>query len=276
MRHGNPLFLFAGQLCCCFCITSATIRYDGSYITYGTGDTIVSTSHNHRGTREPHRKWNVECLDGEAMVGIHCLIRNFTTAYHCYDPREPGVSQNTFITGFWSSHYSPYIGPPNDNFVKCCLTPRGYYIDYASCYYFPTHDQYWEYYDSLFNFIVMCSQGYVATGLACKLDPIGGDYHIDWIQCCRLGYGAPSAASPPLVSSYSGHPVYVAREPHQPLPIPDNYHAQYKITSGDGDFYSDAKNPASARGLVRQWFRNLPALNDSLENVQHTKRPRLA
>ncbi|XP_055332328.1 uncharacterized protein LOC129584234 [Paramacrobiotus metropolitanus] len=117
-----------------------------------------------------------------------CVVRNFTTAYLCYNPRESSISLNTFITGMWFSNFQPYmLGPQSDNSIKCCTTPKGYYIDYASCYYFPTHDQYWEYYDSNFNFVVMCAQGYVATGLACKLDPIGGDLHIDWIQCCRLG-----------------------------------------------------------------------------------------
>lgn len=33
----------------------------------------------------------------------------------------------------------------------------GYYIDYLSCYYVPTHDIYFEYYDSTFHNMVYCT-----------------------------------------------------------------------------------------------------------------------
>lgn len=63
----------------------------------------------------------------------------------------------------------------------------GYYIDYVSCYYMPTHDVYWEYYDSQNHFITLCATGYIATGIAKKISPWTGWYNVDWIQCCRLG-----------------------------------------------------------------------------------------
>ncbi|GAV04529.1 hypothetical protein RvY_14797-2 [Ramazzottius varieornatus] len=53
-------------------------RYYNSYLTYGTGDTIIQTYHYDSGTLEPMKKWNVECLDGEVAV-IKLLPDSFGT-----------------------------------------------------------------------------------------------------------------------------------------------------------------------------------------------------
>lgn len=88
----------------------------------------------------------------------------------------------------------------NNNVYKCCKSPVGYYIDYTSCVYKPTHDQYWEFYDSTV-YIVMCDSGYVMTGMAKKVHPVVEEYYLEWIQCCRLGF--------------SPVPVFFKRPPHQ-------------------------------------------------------------
>ena len=69
---------------------------------------------------------------------------------------------------------------------KCCKTPLGYYIDYFSCYYMPTKDIYGEYYDHTSMFLVFCATDYVMTGLGKKINAWGKDYHVEWIQCCRV------------------------------------------------------------------------------------------
>lgn len=73
--------------------------------------------------------------------------------------------------------------------MKCCRTPSGYYIDYSSCNYKSTHDSHWEYYDSNFHHIVTCASGYVVTGMSKKFNPYSNFRQMEWIQCCRLGFG---------------------------------------------------------------------------------------
>lgn len=88
---------------------------------------------------------------------------------------------------------------------KCCKAPTGYYIDYTSCLYKPTHDQYFEYYDGTV-FIVLCDTGYVMTGVAKKIHPLVKEYYLEWIQCCRLGFGSGPVIPPPAL----GPPVLPA------------------------------------------------------------------
>ena len=116
-------------------------------------------------------------------------------------------------------------------YYKCCKTPPGYYIDYTSCYYMPTHDQYWEYYDAPNLFVTYCTNGYIMTGISKKISPWTQLYNIDWIQCCRLGFGPPKGLPPPVTySGKDGTPVYSSRA----LPvieIPVAYQSQYRKPS---------------------------------------------
>ncbi|GAU93940.1 hypothetical protein RvY_05794 [Ramazzottius varieornatus] len=52
----------------------------------------------------------------------------------------------------------------------------------------PTHDQYWEYYDSVQHIITYCASGYVMTGISKKTNPYDLEWHIEWMQCCRVGF----------------------------------------------------------------------------------------
>ncbi|OWA55348.1 hypothetical protein BV898_19732 [Hypsibius exemplaris] len=109
------------------------------------------------------------------------------------------------MTGFWDNEQNFFMSRPgidNVNPIKCCKPPPGYYIDYTSCYYQPTHDQYWEFYDSLTHNLVVCASGFVVTGLAKKFGPIvrvnnnPTEWHIDWLQCCRVGYSGQRTIDP--------------------------------------------------------------------------------
>ncbi|XP_055355788.1 uncharacterized protein LOC129601090 [Paramacrobiotus metropolitanus] len=210
-------------ICCLAARVFCTNRYYGSYLTFGTGDDIIETYHMHGGTTSPIHKWNIECLDGEAVIGIRdtaddfqriqglwckfmfpykppssdypyypgCYVRNFTTHDFCYDPRDALTSPNSFMTGLWDNDFQFQVWRITTDYVqlfKCCATPANYYIDYMSCYYKMTHDQYWEYYDHVL-FLMFCDTGYVVTGLGKKHNPYTTDIHLDWIQCCRVGFG---------------------------------------------------------------------------------------
>jgi hypothetical protein len=37
-------------------------------VNFHQGDTIIQTFHAQGGTQLPRKKWNIECLDGEALV----------------------------------------------------------------------------------------------------------------------------------------------------------------------------------------------------------------
>ncbi|OQV13985.1 hypothetical protein BV898_11757 [Hypsibius exemplaris] len=255
----------------CLCLSlwlsfiGATNRYYQTYLSYGSGDTMIQIIHTQGGSLLPHNKWNVECLDGEAMVGINdsfddyirlqsawckfmfplkpptnglypyyprCHVRNATDQYHCYVPTQHNVTSDTFITAMHTHHPFSWIHRiPQDNLVpfKCCKTPLGYYIDYVSCYYQPTHDPNFEYYDSPFQFIVYCAQGHVMTGLSKKVNPYTAEHRYDWIQCCRVGVGlAPRRAAhpPPVTYMPSGVPTYRARG--DLIGIPAEYSSQYR------------------------------------------------
>jgi len=205
-------------------IVYATNRYYGTYLSYGSGDTIIQTFHAHSGPSGAERKWHVECLDGEAAVGIqdwvndfqkievlwckfifpykpptnglypfypNCHIRNYTQQFFCFSPVAFKSTANTFLTGLWDNELQFFVGRrglDDTNIYKCCKTPPGYYIDYSSCYYIPTHDQYWEYYDSIQHIVTYCASGYVVTGISKKFNPFDLEWHIEWLQCCRIGF----------------------------------------------------------------------------------------
>ncbi|GAU96463.1 hypothetical protein RvY_07904-2 [Ramazzottius varieornatus] len=129
-----------------------------------------------------------------------CHVKDFAVPNQnfCFDAQNAARTVNTFMTALRDDEFSFFIFRPGIGYgtdgtqqYKCCKTPPGYYIDYVSCYYKPTRDQYWEYYDSQNHFVVFCTAGFVMTGIARKLSPINRDYHIEWIQCCRVGYGPP-------------------------------------------------------------------------------------
>ncbi|GAU92072.1 hypothetical protein RvY_04206-2 [Ramazzottius varieornatus] len=63
-----------------------------------------------------------------------------------------------------------------------------------------THDQYWEYYDSVQHIITYCASGYVMAGIAKKIDPYDLEWHVEWIQCCRVGFARGSLFAPPSMA----------------------------------------------------------------------------
>ncbi|XP_055330626.1 uncharacterized protein LOC129582998 isoform X1 [Paramacrobiotus metropolitanus] len=254
---------------CVFRFSDATYRYYNEHLAYATGDTILSLWHNHGGPRVPHRKWNMECLDGEAMTGVqdftddferltaawckfmfpykppshgvypyypNCVVRNFTNEYFCFHTNDASRSINTFVTALWDNEFNFYVHRPGgfglttgDDLqpYKCCKTPKGYYIDYLSCHYIDSHDPYREFYDSLSNFIMLCPTGYVMTGISKKLTPFEQEYHVEWIQCCRVGYGA-AVALPPPVYSVNGKKAFYANSYAEAPRVPEGYIFQYK------------------------------------------------
>ncbi|OQV14928.1 hypothetical protein BV898_10829 [Hypsibius exemplaris] len=248
----------------------ATLRYDGMYLPYGSGDTIVSLFHAHGGSRSHGRKWMAECLDGEAMTGIQdgvddferltfmscrfmfphkpasqgvypfyprCHVRDFKTQFFCFDAQNASATLNTFMTGLWDSDFNFFVHrsllPSVDPFTgdslqpyKCCQTPNGYYIDYVSCYYRSTHDVFFEYFDSTFHILVQCGTGFVMTGISKKQNPYTKEVHVDWIQCCRVGYGPPAAQSPPVYNGQLGLSITAGNT--QPVTVPSAYTSQYR------------------------------------------------
>ncbi|OQV12450.1 hypothetical protein BV898_13250 [Hypsibius exemplaris] len=266
----NPLINLKWAGCCCLLVTIlpvsfATLRYYGTYITYGSGDTMINTYHAQGGPNWPRVKWNVECLDGEAMVGVlnwvddfqglnlvwckfmfplkepsngmypyysGCHARNLTNEPTCYDPQNHAATVNTFITGMWNQNWYWYLFFTVQPY-KCCKTPPGYYIDYVSCYYVSTHDVFFEYYDNLFHFIVYCAQGFVMTGTIRKTNQYSREPALDWIQCCRVGLGRPFAMAPPVVYSKSGAAAYYAPQGSSMIsPVSAAYQAQYRSDYG--------------------------------------------
>ncbi|GAU96824.1 hypothetical protein RvY_08206-1 [Ramazzottius varieornatus] len=167
-----------------------------------------------------------------------------TDQYFCYDQHRHSQTSNTFMTGIWARTSNFYIyqtngtvlGDPfglNDDFqpIKCCKTPTGYYIDYVSCYYMPTHDMYWEYYDAQSANLVFCAQGYVMVAAAKKKNPYRGfEYTIEWIQCCRVGFGQPVNVAPPIIYSRSGSAAYYAPRGVEGMPplVAGQYKGQYR------------------------------------------------
>ncbi|GAU88805.1 hypothetical protein RvY_01438 [Ramazzottius varieornatus] len=249
---------------------SSTWRYYYP-ISYATGDSMFGTSHMHGGTNLPFRKWQIECLDGEALIGTqdwtndyerieaiyckfmfpnkppsmgvypyypYCYVKNYTADPFCFDRANHTRTVDTFITGLWDDDQQFLVWriPFDDTMLyKCCRVPGGYYIDYVSCYYMPTHDNYWEYYDSTQQNIVQCGTGYVMTGIAKKINPTSRVYNLEWLQCCRLGFGPPQYETPPVVYSSSNSPTYQARSNIRPTEVTPEYKPQYRAMAPEND-----------------------------------------
>ena len=158
----------------------------------------------------------------------NCLVRNLTNEFFCFNPQNASTTLNTFIVGKYRRKLNSnktnwtfvhgfcwlmLLGMYDDDFqfrldqvaallqvgrYKCCRTPPGYFIDYTSCYYKPTRDQYWEYYDNI-HFVVYCDTSYIVTGMAKKINPYDDQYHLEWVQCCRLGFLPLHPFLPPVV-----------------------------------------------------------------------------
>ena len=76
----------------------------------------------------------------------------------------------------------------------------------------------------------MCATGYVQTGISKKRSPINNENRIEWIQCCRVGYGAVKALPPPTVPTPNHGPVAYSTDQalNSPQQIPDSYAHQYR------------------------------------------------
>lgn len=66
------------------------------------------------------------------------------------------------------------------------------------------------------------------TGIGAKLNPIFPEKRIDWIQCCRVGWGAVIALPPPLIHRPGHPPAYTTSNNVQPVNIPETYRHQYR------------------------------------------------
>ncbi|XP_055333934.1 uncharacterized protein LOC129585319 [Paramacrobiotus metropolitanus] len=309
--HWANFALFCGITCFLLLCVSATNRYYFSYLPYSTGDNIVTTWHMHGGPTLPNRKWNVECLDGEAMIGItdqiddfqriaaiwcrfmfpykppsngvypyypSCVFREYRYQFFCFDTQNASTTINTFMTGIWDNEWIFWVArigttrsTASDYFqpYKCCKVPKGYYIDYVSCYYVSTHDPYWEFYDNVFNFVVYCGTGYVMTGIAKKIHPVGQDWYIDWIQCCRVGYGFPSAVSPPLIRLPDGRTTfYAASNTGAPsTPVPRAYQQQHRSLSIDQQLDTAADSYMNASDVLSKKFRQFDDIRYKREAI---------
>ena len=95
-----------------------------------------------------------------------CHVRNMSDQYFCFDPQNAARTINTVMTAVWDNEAvwqlfrqtpgGPDRGTDLLQLYKCCKTPPGYYVDYLTCYYLPTHDAYFEYYDSTFHNMIYC------------------------------------------------------------------------------------------------------------------------
>ncbi|OQV22547.1 hypothetical protein BV898_03373 [Hypsibius exemplaris] len=159
----------------------------------------------------------------------HCHAFDYTFQFFCYSAANHTLTADTFVVGFWDSDFVFWTWSPTDikQPYKCGRTPKGYYIDYVSCYFIPTHDVYWEYYDGNY-FITQCATAYVMTGVATKSNPITLEKRIDWIQCCRVGFGPVMAVSPPIINVPNRPPAFTSSSNIRPLNIPSGYAHQYQ------------------------------------------------
>lgn len=48
------------------------------------------------------------------------------------------------------------------------------------------------------------------TGISKKVNPYTKEFHVDWIQCCRMGFGPHEALPPPVKYAPSGAASYYA------------------------------------------------------------------
>ncbi|GAU92305.1 hypothetical protein RvY_04402-2 [Ramazzottius varieornatus] len=112
----------------------------------------------------------------------------------------------------------------------------------------PTRDQYGEYYDATNVMLIYCASGYAMTGIAKKISPFSMDYHIEWIHCCRIGFGAvpmfsASKYKNSTMARLSYHNYANASYPNRP---PAAYASQYSsgnIGRQRGDQYDAGPSP---------------------------------
>lgn len=71
-----------------------------------------------------------------------------------------------------------------------------------------------------------CSE--VMTGIATKINPIARERHVDWIQCCRVGFGSVIALPPPVIQKPGRPPAYLSSHYVAPSQIPPGYRHQYR------------------------------------------------
>ncbi|XP_055342630.1 uncharacterized protein LOC129591122 [Paramacrobiotus metropolitanus] len=182
---------------------------------FGSGDCIITTGYLGGGFADDYQKWLIECADGEAMIGIFdlykqflginqvwcffmfpmkppsnglypyypsCNVRNLTLReYYCYDKFFPMDTVDTFVTGYYGASSAD---PMQVTLQKCCKTPPGYKIDYTRCQWKYTHDKAGEHYDGYW--VVKCDTHYVMTGTGQATNPWDSQLHIVWIQCCPV------------------------------------------------------------------------------------------
>ncbi|XP_055331200.1 uncharacterized protein LOC129583430 [Paramacrobiotus metropolitanus] len=201
-------------------------------------------------------------------TGCHTI--EYSTKFFCFDANDSQRTIHSFITGLWANNFFFHISdPPNLALAKCCRVPTGYYIDYMSCYYVSTHDPYFEFYDNVGAFLTTCATGYVATGIAKKIEPYTSNSahpsSVDWMQCCRLGFGPPEVHPPPVIYAPSGAATYYTARAltADELAIPTGYKGQYRSKETPEDAAvpraydeedeneNDVTNNSTASGLSR-------------------------
>ncbi|GAU92300.1 hypothetical protein RvY_04398 [Ramazzottius varieornatus] len=78
---------------------------------------------------------------------------------------------------------------------------------------------------------MMCATGYVYTGISKKKSPIHGEWRVEWVQCCRVGYGAVVAHAPPIVQTPNGALSSLSSQQRfndVPSQVPKDYAHQYR------------------------------------------------
>ena len=78
---------------------------------------------------------------------------------------------------------------------------------------------------------MMCATGYVYTGISKKKSPIHGEWRVEWVQCCRVGFGAIVAHAPPVVRTPDGAlGAFSSQQRFNDVPtqVPKDYAHQYR------------------------------------------------
>jgi len=195
----------------------------------------------------------------------HCHVRNYTNEFTCYNPAEHDKTSNTFVTGMWDGTDFLFqtwrIGADDIQPYKCCKTPANYYLDYLSCYYVPTHDMFFEYYDSPTFLATFCMTGYVVAGISKKINPNTKLYALDYLQCCRVGFGPPEGHEPPITGYGKDQtPVYSSsREAISRIEVSDPYRSQYQRMPESRDLSLNITIPTSDGGIHIWSSRYSPA-----------------
>ncbi|GAV04530.1 hypothetical protein RvY_14798 [Ramazzottius varieornatus] len=119
----------------------------------------------------------------------------------------------------------------------------------------PTHDLDFESYDSTFQIIVYCATGYAMTGISKKQNPYKREWQVEWIQCCRVGYGKPYNVPPPVVYSDSGAAAYFAPVGSTPNSINPSYSVQYRSAALDDENLNIVGDGVKNRSSVLKFWR---------------------